>query len=70
MKIRKNKVDAETLKTILKAIMRKKGIKEVQLFYRDIANVEDEEVSIKQWKSGVYGEEIIDVEFIENKIII
>ena len=50
--------------------MRKKGIKEVQLFYSDIANVEDEEVSIKQWKSGVYGEEIIDVEFIENKIII
>mgnify|MGYP000672841142 CR=1 FL=1 len=70
MKIRKNKVDAETLKTILKAIMRKKGIKEVQLFYSDIANVEDEKVSIKQWKSGVYGEEIIDVEFIENKIII
>lgn len=70
MKIRKNKVDAETLKTILKAIMRKKGIKEVQLFYSDIANVEDEEVSIRQWKSGVYGEEIIDVEFIENKIII
>ena len=70
MKIRKNKVDAETLKTILKAIMRKKGIKEVQLFYSDIVNVEDEEVSIKQWKSGVYGEEIIDVEFIENKIII
>ena len=70
MKIRKNKVDAETLKTILKAIMRKKGRKEVQLFYSDIANVEDEKVSIKQWKSGVYGEEIIDVEFIENKIII
>lgn len=70
MKIRKNKVDVETLKTILKAIMRKKGIKRVQLTYSDIANIKDEEVSIKQWKSGIYGEEIIDVEFIENKIII
>lgn len=30
MKIRKNKVDVETLKTILKAIMRKKGIKSIK----------------------------------------
>ena len=42
----------------------------MQLTHSDIANVKDEEVSIKQWKSGIYGEEIIDVEFIENKIII
>lgn len=69
MKIRK-KIDIETLKAILKAVMRKKGIKEVQLHYSDIANVKDEEVTITKWKSGIYGEEIIDIKFIENEITI
>lgn len=69
MKIRK-KIDNDTLSTILKAVMKKAVVKKIQLNYHDIENCKDEKLKIRRWKSGIFGNEIIDVEFLENEITI
>lgn len=69
MKIRKN-IYKNTLSMILKAIMSKKGIDEIQLTYNDIAKCKDEKIKIERWKSGIFAEEIIDIQYIKDEVII
>lgn len=66
MKIRK-RVDNNLLKIILKAVMKKARIENIQLTYSDIEKYKDDEVSIKAWKSGIFNEEIIDIDYLGNE---
>lgn len=54
---------------ILKAMMKKAGIKSMQLTYSDFKKVKEEKVKISCWKSGLLAQEVIDIEYIENEII-
>lgn len=67
MKIKK-RIDNNLLKIILKAVMKKARIESIQLTHSDIEKYKDDEISIKAWKSGIFNNEIIDINYLSNEI--
>lgn len=64
------KKDKEEIIRILKVALIKTKQSKIQLTCHDFESIDDKKIKIKKWKSGVYREEIIDVEICENEIVI